>query len=87
MAPRKRVAAEDSSSEDEINLDKMIETKDELNKVSSMPCLPFALLCCMVFLSDVDSPDPQGPRGKTCPTAEGPREEAHQPVPTHQADR
>ncbi|KAJ4422775.1 hypothetical protein N0V82_002554 [Gnomoniopsis sp. IMI 355080] len=33
MAPRKRVAAEDSSSEDEINLDKMIETKDELNKI------------------------------------------------------
>lgn len=34
MAPRKRVAAaDDSSSEDEIDMDRMIETKDELNKV------------------------------------------------------
>ncbi|KAJ4397079.1 hypothetical protein N0V93_001303 [Gnomoniopsis smithogilvyi] len=33
MAPRKSVAADDSSSEDEINVDQMIKTKDELKKI------------------------------------------------------
>lgn len=38
MVPRKRPAADDSSSDEEINMDKMIETKEELSKVFSMPC-------------------------------------------------
>lgn len=38
MVPRKRPAADDSSSDEEINMDKMIETKEELSKVLSMPC-------------------------------------------------
>lgn len=36
--------------------------------------------------SNVDSPDPQRPRGKARPVAKGPGEEAQQPAPTHQAD-
>lgn len=49
MPPRKRGAADDSSSEDEINVDKMIETKDELNKVASMPCLDFDFALLRAF--------------------------------------
>lgn len=33
MAPRKPPIEDDSVSEDEINVDKMIATKEELNKV------------------------------------------------------
>lgn len=41
MAPRKRSAVDDSSSEEEINVDKMVGTKKELDKVSP----PRALRC------------------------------------------
>lgn len=44
MAPRKPRVEDDSSSEDEINVDKMIATKEELDKVLSKPSLYFPLL-------------------------------------------
>lgn len=44
MAPRKPRIEDDSSSEDEINVDKMIATKEELNKVFSEVFSDFPLL-------------------------------------------
>lgn len=45
MPPRKRAIAEDSSSQaDDIDVDKMIRTKQELNKVFYYLASP--VLCC-----------------------------------------
>lgn len=46
MAPDKHYIVESSSSEDEINVDKMVETKQAVDKV------PLAHCCCICLKRD-----------------------------------
>lgn len=88
MAPRNPRIEDDLSSEDEINVDKMIATKEELNKVlNQKPCLVFPLLWAFInFSLKSNFSDSQRPRGKARPIAEGLRDQSGQPSPTHEAD-